>query len=154
MKVNVLFTFFHSGVSVWICLFVFSLGHVLFLFLLLLGHLQIHMASWFKKFCGDVLQIQVISFATEHNWDSLEIYDGGDMTAPRLGSFSGEDIPWFKHTVLYIGVWENMSLFAYVYRQGVYVYCIVCDIIMKLSHFGEEISGVVMCQYSNAKRDF
>lgn len=35
-------------------------------------------------------QIQVISFATEHNWDSLEIYDGGDMTAPKLGSFSGE----------------------------------------------------------------
>lgn len=34
-------------------------------------------------------QIQVISFGTEHNWDSLEIYDGGDMTAPRLGSFSG-----------------------------------------------------------------
>lgn len=35
-------------------------------------------------------QIQVISFATEQNWDSLEIYDGGDTTAPRLGSFSGE----------------------------------------------------------------
>jgi len=34
-------------------------------------------------------QIQVMSFATEHNWDSLEIYDGGDMTAPKLGSFSG-----------------------------------------------------------------
>lgn len=50
------------------------------------------MASWFKNFCGGVLQIQIISFATEHNWDSLEIYDGGDMTAPRLGSFSGEDM--------------------------------------------------------------
>lgn len=37
-----------------------------------------------------LLQIQVISFATEQNWDSLEIYDGGDVTAPRLGSFSGE----------------------------------------------------------------
>lgn len=49
------------------------------------------MTGWFKKLC--VLQIQVISFATEHNWDSLEIYDGGDMTAPRLGSFSGEDMP-------------------------------------------------------------
>lgn len=35
-------------------------------------------------------QIQVISFATEQNWDSLEIYDGGDVTAPRLGSFSGQ----------------------------------------------------------------
>lgn len=32
----------------------------------------------------------MITFATEHNWDSLEIYDGGDMTAPKLGSFSGK----------------------------------------------------------------
>ena len=32
----------------------------------------------------------MISFATEQNWDSLEIYDGGDASAPRLGSFSGE----------------------------------------------------------------
>lgn len=40
-------------------------------------------------------QIQVISFATEQNWDSLEIYDGGDVMAPRLGSFSGERrVPW------------------------------------------------------------
>lgn len=31
-----------------------------------------------------------MTFATEHNWDSLEIYDGGDMTAPKLGSFSGK----------------------------------------------------------------
>lgn len=38
-------------------------------------------------------QIQVISFATEQNWDSLEIYDGGDATAPRLGSFSGKMRP-------------------------------------------------------------
>ncbi|VTJ62983.1 Hypothetical predicted protein [Marmota monax] len=38
---------------------------------------------------GSGIQIQVISFATEQNWDSLEIHDGGDMTAPRLGSFSG-----------------------------------------------------------------
>uniref|UniRef100_A0AAX7TR92 CUB and Sushi multiple domains 1 n=1 Tax=Astatotilapia calliptera TaxID=8154 RepID=A0AAX7TR92_ASTCA len=28
-----------------------------------------------------------------HNWDSLEIYDGGDMTAPKLGSFSGTTAP-------------------------------------------------------------
>lgn len=33
-----------------------------------------------------------MTFATEHNWDSLEIYDGGDMTAPKLGSFSGMTI--------------------------------------------------------------
>ena len=35
----------------------------------------------------------MISFATEQNWDSLEIYDGGDASAPRLGSFSGEVTP-------------------------------------------------------------
>ncbi|KAM5312551.1 CUB and sushi domain-containing protein 1 [Glossophaga mutica] len=42
---------------------------------------------------GSGIQIQVISFATEQNWDSLEIYDGGDTTAPRLGSFSGTTVP-------------------------------------------------------------
>lgn len=36
------------------------------------------------------LQIQVVSFATEHNWDSLDFYDGGDNHAPRLGSYSGK----------------------------------------------------------------
>uniref|UniRef100_A0A671PAP2 CUB and sushi domain-containing protein 1-like n=1 Tax=Sinocyclocheilus anshuiensis TaxID=1608454 RepID=A0A671PAP2_9TELE len=41
---------------------------------------------------GAGIQIQVMSFATEHNWDSLEIYDGGDMTAPKLGSFSGSRV--------------------------------------------------------------
>lgn len=39
------------------------------------------------------LQIQVVSFATEHNWDSLDFYDGADSHAPRLGSYSG--IPFF-----------------------------------------------------------
>ncbi|EGV97116.1 CUB and sushi domain-containing protein 1 [Cricetulus griseus] len=42
---------------------------------------------------GSGIQIQVISFATEQNWDSLEIHDGGDMSAPRLGSFSGTTVP-------------------------------------------------------------
>ncbi|CAG5854549.1 unnamed protein product [Menidia menidia] len=42
---------------------------------------------------GAGIQIQVMAFATEHNWDSLEIYDGGDMTAPKLGSFSGTTAP-------------------------------------------------------------
>lgn len=36
------------------------------------------------------LQIQVVSFATEHNWDSLDFYDGADNHAPRLGSYSGK----------------------------------------------------------------
>lgn len=32
----------------------------------------------------------MVSFATEHNWDSLDFYDGGDNNAPRLGSYSGK----------------------------------------------------------------
>lgn len=31
----------------------------------------------------------MISFVTEQNWDSLEVFDGGDNTATMLGSFSG-----------------------------------------------------------------
>lgn len=37
-----------------------------------------------------ISQVQVVSFATEHNWDSLDFYDGGDNNAPRLGSYSGK----------------------------------------------------------------
>ncbi|KAJ6652285.1 hypothetical protein lerEdw1_012753 [Lerista edwardsae] len=37
---------------------------------------------------GAGIQIQVISFVTEQNWDSLEVFDGGDNTATMLGSFS------------------------------------------------------------------
>lgn len=32
----------------------------------------------------------MVSFATEHNWDSLDFYDGADNNAPRLGSYSGD----------------------------------------------------------------
>lgn len=134
-------------------IYVFLVSCSLFI-LLFLEHLKIYMGSWFKKFCGGILQIQVISFATEHNWDSLEIYDGGDMTAPRLGSFSGEDMPWFKHTGLYIVVWQNMSLFAHTYTQGVYLYCIFHYIIMKCFHFGEEISGAVNVSIFKFKERF
>lgn len=35
-------------------------------------------------------QIQVVTFATEHNWDSLDFFDGVDANAPRLGSYSGK----------------------------------------------------------------
>lgn len=35
-------------------------------------------------------QIQVVTFATEHNWDSLDFFDGVDGNAPRLGSYSGK----------------------------------------------------------------
>ncbi|MGH0134865.1 UNVERIFIED_CONTAM: hypothetical protein FKN15_024621 [Acipenser sinensis] len=39
---------------------------------------------------GAGIQIQIISFATEHNWDSLDFYDGADNNAPRLGSYSAQ----------------------------------------------------------------
>lgn len=31
-----------------------------------------------------------MTFATEHNWDSLDFFDGVDANAPRLGSYSGK----------------------------------------------------------------
>ncbi|MBN3320802.1 CSMD1 protein, partial [Atractosteus spatula] len=49
----------------------------------------------------------VISFATEHNWDSLEIYDGGDMAAPKLGSFSA-------HVSLRVHIYFFQTLHHYV----------------------------------------
>ncbi|KAF4795427.1 hypothetical protein TURU_093432 [Turdus rufiventris] len=60
-------------------------------------------------------KIQVISFATEHNWDSLEIYDGGDMTAPRLGSFSGTTVPALLNSTsnqLYLHFHSDISVAA------------------------------------------
>nr|XP_032815088.1 CUB and sushi domain-containing protein 3-like isoform X2 [Petromyzon marinus] len=42
---------------------------------------------------GSGVQVHVHSFATEQNWDALEIYDGPDANSPRLGSFSGTSIP-------------------------------------------------------------
>uniref|UniRef100_A0A4W5QPB6 CUB domain-containing protein n=1 Tax=Hucho hucho TaxID=62062 RepID=A0A4W5QPB6_9TELE len=41
---------------------------------------------------GSGIQIQVISFVTEQNWDSLEVFDGGDNSDTMLGSFSGESL--------------------------------------------------------------
>lgn len=38
----------------------------------------------------------MVSFATEHNWDSLDFYDGADNNAPRLGSYSGD---WEDFTI-------------------------------------------------------
>ncbi|XP_066403389.1 CUB and sushi domain-containing protein 1 [Molothrus aeneus] len=64
---------------------------------------------------GSGIQIQVISFATEHNWDSLEIYDGGDMTAPRLGSFSGTTVPALLNSTsnqLYLHFHSDISVAA------------------------------------------
>lgn len=47
--------------------------------------LFLHLSLFFLS----VSQIQVISFVTEQNWDSLEVFDGGDNTDTMLGSFSG-----------------------------------------------------------------
>nr|XP_014341913.1 PREDICTED: CUB and sushi domain-containing protein 1-like [Latimeria chalumnae] len=64
---------------------------------------------------GSGIQIQVISFATEHNWDSLEIYDGIDMSAPRLGSFSGTTVPAMLNSTsnqLYLQFHSDISVAA------------------------------------------
>ncbi|XP_063297188.1 CUB and sushi domain-containing protein 1 [Pelobates fuscus] len=64
---------------------------------------------------GSGIQIQVLSFATEHNWDSLEIYDGSDMTAPRLGSFSGTTVPALLNSTsnqLYLHFHSDISVAA------------------------------------------
>lgn len=42
-------------------------------------------------FISSLFQIQVVTFATEHNWDSLDFFDGVDGNAPRLGSYSGKN---------------------------------------------------------------
>lgn len=52
-----------------------------------------------------LLQIQVISFVTEQNWDSLEVFDGGDNTDTMLGSFSGG-----LNTVHYINTHRHSNL--------------------------------------------
>ncbi|XP_046885306.1 CUB and sushi domain-containing protein 1-like [Hypomesus transpacificus] len=64
---------------------------------------------------GAGIQIQVMSFATEHNWDSLEIYDGVDMTAPKLGSFSGTTAPALLNSTsnqLYLHFQSDISVVA------------------------------------------
>ncbi|KAM4694506.1 CUB and sushi domain-containing protein 1 [Discoglossus pictus] len=64
---------------------------------------------------GSGIQIQVLSFATEHNWDSLEIYDGADVTAPRLGSFSGTTVPALLNSTsnqLYLHFYSDISVAA------------------------------------------
>ncbi|XP_055145238.2 CUB and sushi domain-containing protein 1 isoform X2 [Symphalangus syndactylus] len=64
---------------------------------------------------GSGIQIQVISFATEQNWDSLEIHDGGDVTAPRLGSFSGTTVPALLNSTsnqLYLHFQSDISVAA------------------------------------------
>ncbi|XP_056125886.1 CUB and sushi domain-containing protein 3 isoform X4 [Rhinichthys klamathensis goyatoka] len=62
---------------------------------------------------GTGIQITVVTFSTEHNWDSLDFYDGVDSNAPRLGSYSGTTIPPLLNTTsnnLYLTFQTDMSV--------------------------------------------
>ncbi|XP_038827831.1 CUB and sushi domain-containing protein 3-like [Salvelinus namaycush] len=64
---------------------------------------------------GAGIQVQVVSFASEHNWDSLDFYDGGDNHAPRLGSYSGTTIPQLLNSTsnnLYLSFSSDISVSA------------------------------------------
>ncbi|XP_072269338.1 CUB and sushi domain-containing protein 3 [Pyxicephalus adspersus] len=64
---------------------------------------------------GAGIQVQVVSFATEHNWDSLDFYDGSDNNAPRLGSYSGTTIPHLLNSTsnnLYLNFQSDISVSA------------------------------------------
>ncbi|XP_058853305.1 CUB and sushi domain-containing protein 2-like [Acipenser ruthenus] len=64
---------------------------------------------------GAGIQIQVISFVTEQNWDSLEVFDGGDNTDTMLGSFSGTTVPALLNSTshqLYLHFYSDISVSA------------------------------------------
>ncbi|MEQ2271960.1 CUB and sushi domain-containing protein 3 [Xenotaenia resolanae] len=64
---------------------------------------------------GAGIQIQVVTFATEHNWDSLDFFDGVDSNAPRLGSYSGTTIPQLLNSTsnnLYLTFQSDISVSA------------------------------------------
>uniref|UniRef100_A0A674D7B9 CUB and Sushi multiple domains 3 n=1 Tax=Salmo trutta TaxID=8032 RepID=A0A674D7B9_SALTR len=64
---------------------------------------------------GTGIQIQVITFATEHNWDSLDFFDGVDGNAPRLGSYSGTTIPQLLNSTsnnIYLTFQSDISVSA------------------------------------------
>uniref|UniRef100_A0A8C7GAZ9 CUB and Sushi multiple domains 3 n=2 Tax=Oncorhynchus TaxID=8016 RepID=A0A8C7GAZ9_ONCKI len=64
---------------------------------------------------GAGIQIQVITFATEHNWDSLDFFDGVDGNAPRLGSYSGTTIPQLLNSTsnnIYLTFQSDISVSA------------------------------------------
>ncbi|XP_016429682.1 CUB and sushi domain-containing protein 3-like [Sinocyclocheilus rhinocerous] len=64
---------------------------------------------------GTGIQITVVTFSTEHNWDSLDFYDGVDSNAPRLGSYSGTTIPPLLNTTsntLFLTFQTDMSVFG------------------------------------------
>ncbi|XP_045440840.1 CUB and sushi domain-containing protein 2 isoform X1 [Pipistrellus kuhlii] len=64
---------------------------------------------------GAGIQIQVISFVTEQNWDSLEVFDGADNTVTMLGSFSGTAVPALLNSTsnqLYLHFYSDISVSA------------------------------------------
>ncbi|XP_026144649.1 CUB and sushi domain-containing protein 2 [Carassius auratus] len=68
---------------------------------------------------GMGIQIQVISFVTEQNWDSLEVFDGGDNTDTMLGSFSGTTVPALLNSTsnqLYLHFFSDISVSAAGFR--------------------------------------
>uniref|UniRef100_A0A8C9Y1H6 CUB and Sushi multiple domains 2 n=1 Tax=Sander lucioperca TaxID=283035 RepID=A0A8C9Y1H6_SANLU len=68
---------------------------------------------------GTGIQIQVISFVTEQNWDSLEVFDGGDNTDTMLGSFSGTTVPALLNSTsnqLYLHFFSDISVSAAGFR--------------------------------------
>ncbi|MEQ2286709.1 CUB and sushi domain-containing protein 2, partial [Ameca splendens] len=68
---------------------------------------------------GSGIQIQVISFVTEQNWDSLEVFDGGDNTDTLLGSFSGTTVPALLNSTsnqLYLHFFSDISVSAAGFR--------------------------------------
>ncbi|XP_023131571.2 CUB and sushi domain-containing protein 1 [Amphiprion ocellaris] len=68
---------------------------------------------------GSGIQIQVISFVTEQNWDSLEVFDGGDNTDTMLGSFSGTTVPALLNSTsnqLHLHFFSDISVSAAGFR--------------------------------------
>uniref|UniRef100_A0AAR2L905 CUB and Sushi multiple domains 2 n=1 Tax=Pygocentrus nattereri TaxID=42514 RepID=A0AAR2L905_PYGNA len=68
---------------------------------------------------GSGIQIQVISFVTEQNWDSLEVFDGGDNTDTMMGSFSGTSVPALLNSTsnqLYLHFFSDISVSAAGFR--------------------------------------
>ncbi|XP_070324528.1 CUB and sushi domain-containing protein 2 isoform X4 [Odocoileus virginianus] len=64
---------------------------------------------------GAGIQIQVVSFVTEQNWDSLEVFDGADNTVTMLGSFSGTTVPALLNSTsnqLYLHFYSDISVSA------------------------------------------
>ena len=47
---------------------------------------------------GGCMQLEFISFEIESGWDFLSIYDGEDMSAPLIGTYTGTVIPQFIST--------------------------------------------------------